>query len=141
MKIPALELIPQRDPIVLVDYLLECSETTTICEYAIRSNTLFLQNDRMPATALIENIAQTCAARVGYLNRKGGNNTGVIGGIKNFEIFREPLVGERLQTEIKVIAVIGAAVVADACIYANDELVASSNIKVFVRDNDENKNS
>ena len=63
------ELLPQREPFVMVDKLVYFDEKTTTTSFLVREDNLFVENGRLNACALAENIAQTCAARLGYVNK------------------------------------------------------------------------
>ena len=60
-----LDLIPQRPPMVMVDRLLHCDPVVTETEFTVREENILVENGRMSACGLVENIAQTCAARMG----------------------------------------------------------------------------
>ena len=64
-----LELLPQRPPFIMVDKLLYFDEVRTNTCLTVRADNIFVDDDTMTATGLIENIAQTCAVRLGYINR------------------------------------------------------------------------
>ena len=62
------ELIPQRPPFVMIDKLLSCDMVVTTTELEVREDNIFVADGRLTAEGLMENIAQTCAARMGYIN-------------------------------------------------------------------------
>lgn len=62
------ELLPQREPFVMVDKLVYFDEKTTTTSFLVREDNLFVENGRLNACALAENIAQTCAARLGIFS-------------------------------------------------------------------------
>lgn len=84
----------------------------------------------------MENIAQTCALRTGYLSFGSKVRVGVIGGVKRFKVSRFPAVGERLVTTVKEILYVDPALVVDAEVRAGDETVASCEMKVFLGDDE-----
>ena len=53
----------------MVDKLVYFDEKTTTTSFLVREDNLFVENGRLNACALAENIAQTCAARLGYVNK------------------------------------------------------------------------
>lgn len=63
-------LIPQRAPFVMVDALVSCEENSTRTVFKIRPDNIFLENGILAEAALIENIAQTAAARAGWISKK-----------------------------------------------------------------------
>lgn len=58
------ELLPQQEPFVMIDRLVYCDKTVTLAETEIRNDDIFVENGHLSASGLIENIAQTCAARI-----------------------------------------------------------------------------
>lgn len=75
------ELLPQQEPFVMIDRLVYCDKTVTLAETEIRNDHIFVENGHLSASGLIENIAQTCAARIGYYNyiHKKGIQIGFMG--------------------------------------------------------------
>lgn len=67
-EIDILDLIPQRPPFVLIDRLTAFDEARTETRFTVRTEHLMCESGRLQAAGLIENIAQTCAARLGYIN-------------------------------------------------------------------------
>lgn len=79
-----LDLIPQRRPFVMVDRLTECDDDGATSELTFKEDNIFRSGDVMTESGMMENIAQTCAARIGYLGLLNNEpvRIGVIGGIK-----------------------------------------------------------
>ena len=95
--IDILELLPQRPPFVMVDHLTDYSETQSSCDLTVRADNVFFEKGCLAAAGLIEHIAQTCAARLGYYNKyvlKTGVRLGFIGEVKDLNIVRLPREGE-----------------------------------------------
>lgn len=134
MRENALQYIPQRAPIVMVDVLLQCTPEVTMTEFTVRQDNIFVENGLFQPVGLLENIAQTCASRIGYLNRTEPVRLGVIGGVKDFQVISTPRVGDTLTTIIVTVSEVGDAVIVDAKIYVKGNLIASCNMKVFVSD-------
>ena len=90
------ELLPQRPPFVMIDRLVSCDAVFAVTELLIRKDNIFVEDDRLTSSGLVENIAQSCAARIGYINLNNGGTVkiGVIGSISNLNIARTPKVGE-----------------------------------------------
>ena len=129
-------LIPQRNPIILVNSLLESNEEKSVSDFEIRKDCVFVENGVLVSAGLMENIAQTCALRTGYLNFGNKVRVGVIGGVKRFKVSRFPAVGERLITTVKEILYVDPALVVDAEVRVSDEIVASCEMKVFMSDDE-----
>lgn len=130
------ELLPQRPPFVMIDRLLSSDEVYSVTELLVREDNLFVENKRLTASGLIENIAQTCAARIGYINlSKGGTvKIGVIGSISNLTIERTPKVGEKLTTTIKLLEEVFNMTLVEAVIKSGDEEIVHANMKIALTD-------
>ncbi len=131
--IDILELLPQRPPFVMVDHLVDYSETQTTCELTIRKDNVFCENGELAAAGLIEHIAQTCAARLGYYNKyvlKVGVRLGFIGEVKDLEIVRLPREGETLNTTIVVMQEIFDVTLVNAEVRVGTEVIATTRLKI-----------
>ena len=132
------ELIPQRPPFVMIDKLLSFDMTVTVTQLEIRADNVFCKDGRLSAEGLMENIAQTCAARMGYINLTKNETVkiGVIGAVNNFEVFRTPKVGEVIVTTIEVIEEMFQITMVKAYIKCGDETIAQANMKIALMDID-----
>ena len=128
-------LIPQQPPFVMVDKLIFCSNENTKTAFTIKSDNIFFDNGVFSQSGIIENVAQTCAARMGYLNRNKPVKIGMIGAITNFE-FTEflPKINDRILTEIIVDTEIGNVVLLDAMVVCNEKTIATGKMKVVLTD-------
>ncbi len=77
-------LIPQRFPFVMVNSILEYSESHLISGFEIKEDNIFVQNGIFQASGLIEHQAQSVALHTGYKFYLLGKEapTGYIGAIK-----------------------------------------------------------
>lgn len=131
------ELLPQQEPFVMIDKLIGFDETKTETETVIKSNNIFIDDDEFSESGLIENIAQTCAARIGYVNNyilKKGTQLGYIGAIRNLEIKRLPKVGDKITTSMTVVEAVFGMTLANATIYCNDNIIVSTEMKIAVKE-------
>ena len=132
------ELIPQRPPFVMIDKLLSFDMTVTVTQLEIRADNVFCKDGRLSAEGLMENIAQTCAARMGYINltKNEAVKLGVIGAVNNFEVFRTPKVGDVIVTTIEVIEEMFQITMVKATIKCGDETIVQGNMKIALMDID-----
>lgn len=128
------ELIPQRAPIVMVDRLTSIEEGVSYTELGVRADNLFVERGVLSECGLIEHIAQSAAARIGYLFRMRGEAVpiGYIGSVNQFALGRLPRVGERLTTSIRVLQEVYQVSLVEAEVRSGDEVVASSRMKIFL---------
>lgn len=126
-------LLPQQPPFVMVDTLLHCDMVVTRTNFCVRSENLFCNDGVLTDPGIIEHIAQTCAARMGYVNRfkKGGEvRVGFIGSIKNLNLYLLPKVGDLLETEIVVQSEIFNMTLVNAKVMCKNTLIADCEMKI-----------
>ena len=135
-KYGILELIPQRPPFVMVDSLTYCDLSITRTQLEVRADNIFNDGGRLSTAGICENIAQTCAARLGYLSLASGQavKLGYIGAISNMQVYRTPVTGETLVTEIKVLQEVFNITLVHAVVKCGDELIAETDLKIALSD-------
>lgn len=131
-EIPVTELLPQRPPFVMIDCLTDFSETTTETRLTVRDDNVLVQDGRLSVYGLVENIAQTCAARLGYASYilHKPVRIGFIGAVRGCKIKRLPLVGETLETRIEVKEEIFGLTLVDAEVRLDGEVIAETQMKI-----------
>ncbi len=131
------EFLPQQPPFVLVDRLMAYDEETTAVKtyLKVKDETAFVEEGRFQCAGLVEHIAQSCAARIGYYDWLHENpiKIGVIGEVKEMKVYYLPKTGDELYTVItpqsEVMGVLLAtAVVKDSMM----NLIARCSIKIAV---------
>lgn len=132
---PALPYIPQRPPFVLVDNILACDEVVVTTDFQIPEGHVLVREGRLTQAGLLENIAQTCAARIGWLNRDKPVRLGVIGSINNFEYLQLPEVNRTLTTTVIVNSSVFDAIIVHADTRCDGQNIAQCDMKVFVIEN------
>lgn len=134
--IDILTLIPQRRPFVMIDRLLSFDEIESSTDFVIKEDNIFCKDGLFLETGIMENIAQTCAARIGYININNNESVkiGVIGSIKDLIITKLPKVGTTLLTKVKVLSEVFAITLVEAEVYDNDELIAKCEMKISLTD-------
>lgn len=124
--------IPQRPPILLVDTFLECDDKMIITDFDIPENHIFVENGELSEAGILENIAQTCATRIGWLNHDKPIRIGVIGSISKLEVFSRPKTGNKIFTKVEILAEIYDAIIVKAEVKCNEQPIAQCEMKVFV---------
>lgn len=130
--IAALDFIPQRPPFVLVDNILSCDPVVVRTDFTIPEGHILVKDGRLMDAGLMENIAQTCAARIGWLNQDKPVRLGVIGSINNFEVSEYPKVGDTVETTVTVGSEVFDAIIVHAETRLHNQVVAQCDMKVFV---------
>jgi predicted hotdog family 3-hydroxylacyl-ACP dehydratase len=132
------ELLPQQEPFVMINRLVLFDSVRTVSETDIVASNIFVENGRFSPSGMIENIAQTCAARIGYVNKyimKEGIKIGFIGAVRNMDIIDTPRVGDMITTIVDVKEEVFGMTLATAMIKCNDEIIATTEIKIAIKDN------
>jgi len=73
-KIPVSELLPHDPPMVLLDRVLSFDASTLVAEVEIRPDSVFCEDDGVPAWVGIEYMAQAVAAHAGCQGRLQGES-------------------------------------------------------------------
>ena len=138
MRDIALEkLIPQRSPIVMVDGLLEVEAERAVTSFTVRSDNYFIDTDGCLAEAgLIEHIAQSASAFVGYKAVEKGADAppvGYIGEVKRFECRFRPRTGDRLLTVVSVMAEAEGVILIQGTTRTDGGIAAETQMKVYVK--------
>jgi len=132
--IDVLTLLPQRPPFVMIDMLTYFDMQVTTTQMTVSRDNLFMEESGiLNPCAMVENIAQTCAARLGYINcyiYKRGLRLGFIGGIKNLKVIRPVRLGETLTTTIEVMEEVMQLTLVNATIRVDDEVVMTAEMKI-----------
>jgi len=130
-----LQFIPQRPPFVMISKVLYSGELVTRSSFLVTENNIFVKNDLFREPGLMENIAQTAAARAGYIARMENLpvQIGYIGAVKNLEINHLPATGDELITEITIKAQIFDVTIITGKIWCRETIVAQCEMKIFIR--------
>lgn len=124
--------LPQRPPFVFVDRILECENQCIKTDFVITADHELVHDGFLLETGVMENIAQSCAACIGWENRDKGVRVGVIGSVNNWEAHFCPRVGDTLLTTINIGAQVFDATIVEAETRCNGQLVAKCEMKVFL---------
>jgi len=134
-KIDILALLPQLPPLVMVDRLLFCDQTVTHTSLMVREENIFVENGVFSQSGVVENVAQTCAARLGYLSMGQPVKIGMIGSINDFEFSGTTVrAGQTIDTEIVVETEVGNVHLLSAKVMCGKTLIAEGKMKVVLTD-------
>lgn len=129
-----LSLIPQQPPFVMIDELQYSDEILTRSGFHVTAENVLTIDGVFTEAGLLENIAQTGAARAGYTARLENKHVrvGYIGAVKNLEIFSLPKINDVLVTEIKIEGSVLEVSVISGKVWCNEQLMAQCEMKVFM---------
>ena len=131
------ELLPQQEPFVMIGSITYFDETRIVTETTIAADNIFVDNGLFSASGLIENVAQTCAARIGFVNKYLYNNSiqiGVIGAVRKLVINSLPAAGQTITTTVDTISEVFGMTLAKATVICDGEELLSTEIKIGVRE-------
>lgn len=134
-KIDIHELLPQQEPFVMVGKLAYFDPMKTVTLTEVKSDNIFVDEGVFTASGVIENIAQTCAARIGYVNKyilKKDVQVGFIGAIRNLQLHRLPKAGEVIETTVNTVEEVFGMTLVTAEVKIGDELLADAEMKIAV---------
>lgn len=133
--IDILYLIPQRAPIIMVDNFLGTDDVgKSYTELTLREDNIFIENGKFSECGLIEHIAQSAAARVGYFAKINNEPVpiGFIGSVNNFQLYANPLLGETINTSVEIIQdLMNISLIESVCM-VGDKIVATCRMKIFL---------
>ena len=130
-KIDIHTLLPQHDPFIMVGNLLHFDMDLTITSTLVTNENIMVDNGVFSPSGIIENIAQTCATRIGYINKyilKKGIQLGFIGAIR----------GLNITTKIFTIQEVFGMTLIKAAVWVDDQIIAETEMKIAVSEVESN---
>ena len=130
-------LIPQREPILLVDALVGVEGDMARTQLTVRRDNSFVGDDGLLAEpGLIEHIAQSAALRAGYMNRTMGRRVqlGYIGAVNDLKVHFLPPVGSRLVTQNMVEQTVMNVTLLSARTECDGKPVAECRMKIYLEE-------
>ncbi len=124
--------IPQRAPFIMIDNLIAASEDKIETDFQVMPDNIFLENEMLREFALIENIAQSSAAGIGFLNKalKTKPLDGFIGGISKLKIYHLPKVNDKIHTIVNLIHQLGNMYLLKGANFVNDKKLIECEVKL-----------
>jgi len=131
-RIPIDTLLPQRPPFVFVDRLLAYDDSGVRTSFRVPGSGVFVENGRFLTAGLIEHMAQSAAARTGYISRYILHvpvRIGYIGDVRKLAVLRNPAPGEILETTVTVREEMFGITLTDIEVFCAGERIASASLK------------
>lgn len=132
------EYLPHREPLLMVDGIIELCKEKVITRFSIQADNIFLLNNQLQESGLIENMAQTCASIVGQsFFDDQSNDTKVIGfitSIKKVNIFSLPHLGQEIITKAKLVSQYENICNVSCETFCEDELLGTAEINLFIQE-------
>lgn len=128
-------VLPQQEPFVMVGCLTRFDLVSSTTETTVLEDNIFVDGGFMSPCGLLENIAQTCAARIGFYNKYIlGNDVkvGFIGAVRDYEILGKAPVGSVVETTVDVLEEVFGMTLATAVVRCGGRTIATANIKLAI---------
>ena len=137
-----LALLPHADPMVMIDKLWSSKGDNTVSGFLVKESNIFCKNKVLQEPALIENVAQTAAIRVGYqaLLAAQANNEqpkppfGYIVAVKNCRIHELPKVNDELKTSISVKALVMNVYFIEGTVFKEGKAILECEMRIYQED-------
>jgi 3-hydroxymyristoyl/3-hydroxydecanoyl-(acyl carrier protein) dehydratase len=128
------EYLVQQDPIVMVDTILENTENGVVTGFCPGPHNIFVKDGKFTEPGLVENMAQTAAAKAGYEARLQNADplVGFIGAVKNLKIYSLPNAESDLQTKMQITNRIMNVNIASIAVSCDEQVVAECEMKIFL---------
>lgn len=128
------KLLPQRNPILMVDTLYSADDVEGVAGLTVQDDNFFCEDGIFTEPGLIEHIAQSASAFVGYKALQNGADTpvGYIGEVKKFRLMKLPEAGSRLVTRIHIMSEVMNITLFSAETTADGQVVATCQMKLSV---------
>ena len=125
-------ILSQREPFLFVDRLESYDDRETVTSFSVPAEHLLVEDGHLTASGILENMAQSSAARIGYQCKYILHvpvRIGYIGAIRNYRVHRLPAVGETLSTTILFREDVFGITLTDAVVRVGEEIIAEASLK------------
>ena len=131
-EISVRDILPQRPPFLFVDRLVRYDDAETVTAFTVPAEYLLVEDGRLTASGILENMAQSSAARIGYLCKYILHvpvRIGYIGAIRKFRVNRLPAAGETVETTVVLREDVFGISLADVTVHVGEEVIAEASLK------------
>lgn len=137
--------MPHRPPMLMVQGLSHIDDTSVTTDFLVSDDCVFVQNQVMSETGLIENAAQTCSAIVGqsYFDEDdttGQSNSlvGYISAIKKATVIALPKTNETIVTKAQLVSRVDTGTITLCTIasqtFRNEELIVDCTMNFLIHE-------
>jgi predicted hotdog family 3-hydroxylacyl-ACP dehydratase len=131
------DFLPHRQPMLMVDHVVEICKEKVTTTFKVSENNIFLYNNQLQESGIIENMAQTCSSIVGQSFFEENNNTKVIGfitSIKKVSIFSLPNLGDEIITKASLVSQYENICMISCETFVGDQLLGNAEINLFIQE-------
>ncbi len=124
--------IPQREPFIMVGKLIGSEIGIYTTQFTISDDNIFLDDKVLSEFALIENIGQSFALGLALssnpeVDQKADGYLGAAGKVK---LYRRPVTGETIQTEVRLITQLGNLYLISGSVSCKGEILLECELKL-----------
>lgn len=132
-------LIPQKEPFVLVDTLLEYSENHLVSLFTVPETHVLSNGNMFTEPGVIEHMAQSVALHTGYAYFLKGEPApvGYIGSIKRVSVMTLPQVNSKITTKVDILHEFAGVTMVDVNVFNEaGDAIASGQMKTVIANED-----
>ncbi len=126
-------ILPQQEPFRFVDGMLSFSMDRIVTSFVVRGDGPLDREGCLTPEGMVENMAQTCAARIGFISKyilHEPVSIGYLVSVRKLEVTGKAATGSRLETTVEIEQEVGPMSRADACIRVGEETVARASLGI-----------
>ena len=135
--IPIETVLLQAPPFRFVDRLDAFDREEVVTSFTVPADGPLVEDGCLTEAGLVENMAQSSAARIGYISVYIDHvpvRIGYLGQVKNLNIHRLPRQGEVLSTTVRLRQDVFGITLVEARVCRGEEVLAEAVIKTALRD-------
>lgn len=140
-KINIQNYLPHREPMLMVDAVVEIGNKKVTTLFEIKPDNIFIENSRLSGAGLIENIAQTCSAITGQNlfddseneQNAGSKVIGFITNIKKVTIHELPEVGSEIISRAVLKSQFGEICTIGCETFLGEKILVEAEISLFIK--------
>jgi predicted hotdog family 3-hydroxylacyl-ACP dehydratase len=135
INIPVIELIPQRSPMLMIGQLVDVTPLSATTTFTISTPNIFIEENCFTESGMVENIAQTAAAMVGYQCRSENKliPVGYIAALKNLVVRNRPAVDSTIKTTVTVTNNVLDVTIVQGVVEQDGKILCHCELRILIR--------
>ena len=127
-------LVPHRRTMLRLDILTNYNKTSSEGFFVVKDGDPFVRDGYLREESIIETLAQTVAAGQGYPAAQAGKSLGIgyLTGVESVKYYRKIMVGEKIETKVKLLSATGPLRLMQCHAFSKGELLVEGILKFYV---------